>query len=223
MAGSITSARMSRISGNAIRKAIVDFRRANLRTVICLPMAGARIPRTAASAINVSPFCSVAARSLAQPPRSVPCHSFRSGLSRDMNVEWRRLPRSELAPPPPRLPTRLLCPHETFKLRGRPIDGLLDRLAALRALVDHLGHRRLRIDLVGDLRRCRSGGERDDRIAARRVVVDCPLRRLDIKPRLEIEAVRIGGNIVPVARRNHRLDRGALRKMRKEALRRRLV
>src|SRR5207247_1742270 len=39
------------------------------------------------------------------------------------------------------------APHEAFELVGRPGDRLVNRFAALSAMRDHLGHRRLRIDL----------------------------------------------------------------------------
>src|SRR3989442_2619501 len=118
---------------------------------------------------------------------------------------------------------RALAAHESFELGGRPVDRFLDRAPGLRRLADHLGHDRLAVDLHRDLRRCRERGGREDLLAARRVVVERPLRRAFLGPGLEVVEFRERRDVVALARGDLLLDRGALRQVREQALRRRPV
>src|SRR4029077_12340473 len=96
-------------------------------------------------------------------------------------------------------------------------------LPRLGALSDHLGHRRLRIDLVGDARRSRRARDRLDDLAARRVVPDAALRRAFLGPGLELAQRAERRDVVAVAAGDQLLDRALLPQIGGKALRRRLV
>src|SRR3984893_8093664 len=116
-----------------------------------------------------------------------------------------------------------LDPHEAFELRRRPIHRLVDRLPGLRAMRDHLGHRRLCEDLVADPRRRRRARNRRGHVTSGRIVVEGALGRPLFFPGLEIVQFFKGRDVVAMARRNQLLDRGPLREMQQQAVRRRLV
>src|SRR5215472_13559035 len=114
------------ISGNAIRNAIVDLRRANLCSESRLPAAETGRSRDTTSAIPIL-------LSLAPVGPATAANRFT------------RLPdqlSAILTPAPSR-------PREALDLGGGPIDRLIDRFALNGAFRDHLGDGRLGIDLVG--------------------------------------------------------------------------
>src|SRR5205823_2221505 len=78
------------------------------------------------------------------------------------------------------------APAEALQFGRCPIHRLLDCFPLLGALGDHLRQGRLRVDLVGDLGRRLRIRDHHLHVAARRVIVDRPLRRLFCLPGLEI-------------------------------------
>src|SRR5436853_6432263 len=110
-----------------------------------------------------------------------------------------------------------------LELRGGPADGLVDRIAALRAARDHLRVDRLHVHLLRDVGRGWRARHPDHLVGARRVVVHRALRRLDLLPDLEVAHALERGNVVAAARIDDLLDVGALQQVREQALRRRLV
>src|SRR5882724_9878894 len=116
-----------------------------------------------------------------------------------------------------------LRPHEAFEFGCRPVDRLVDRLAGLCAMRDHLGHRRLREDLVADQRRRWSTRDRGDHIAARRIIIESALGRPFLLPGLEVAQLFKGRNVIAVTGGDQLLDRGALRQKGEKALCRRFV
>src|ERR1700690_20437 len=116
---------MSRISGSAMAKAIVDLRRTNFFIVMRRgPTASST--RLTASAIRCCSFC-------------LPYGRFaRTGDT----IAGRRRPQRYLD-------LRTSGAHEAFEFRCGPTDRFVDGLAALGALGDHLGHGRLGVHLVG--------------------------------------------------------------------------
>src|SRR5450759_2819486 len=153
---------MSSISGSAMTKAIVDLRRTNF-FIVMRRRAGDGPVRLTASAIR---------------SRSQGCALNTSALSGGA-VSARRLPLRSLT-------LAVSDAHETFEFRGGPADRFVDRLAALGALGDHLGHGRLIVHLVGDPHRCGRSGDRDDLILPRRIVVYGPLGGAFLRPGLEV-------------------------------------
>src|SRR6185295_2269324 len=113
--------------------------------------------------------------------------------------------------------------HEAFELRDRPVQYLLDGLAALRVLGDHLGRDRLRVDLHRDFRRRRERRHRKDLARLGRVVVERALWRAFLGPGLEVVQFRESRYVVTLARRDQLLDGRTLRKMQEQALGRGLV
>src|SRR5258706_3039653 len=97
--------------------------------------------------------------------------------------------------------------HEALELRGRPADRLFDRLAALRALRDELGRDGLGIDLRRDLRRRGESRDLQDLPGLGWIVVQRALGRAFVGPRPEIVQLGEGRDVVPLARRDHLLDR----------------
>src|SRR2546426_1107559 len=110
-----------------------------------------------------------------------------------------------------------------LELRGGPADGLVDRIAALRAARDHLRVDRLHVHLLRDVGRGWRARHPDHLVGARRVVVHRALRRLDLLPDLEVARALERGDVVAAARIDDLLDVRALQQVREQALRRRLV
>ena len=88
---------------------------------------------------------------------------------------------------------------------------------------DHLGHRRLRIDLVGDVGGRGRARHRLDDLAARRVVPDAALGRAFLGPSLELAQRPKARDVVAMAGRDQLLDRLFLPQVKRQALRCRLV
>src|SRR3989442_6312611 len=76
--------------------------------------------------------------------------------------------------------------HVALELRGGPADGLVDRIAALRAARDHLRVDRLHVHLLRDVGRSRRARHPYHLVGARRLVVYRALRRLDPLPDPEV-------------------------------------
>src|SRR6266852_2163009 len=77
-------------------------------------------------------------------------------------------------------------PQEAFELALRPLDHLVDRLVALAHLGDHDRVDRLVVDLGRDVRPRRVAGDARLLVAARRIIVDRAVRRLDLPPGVEV-------------------------------------
>ena len=75
--------------------------------------------------------------------------------------------------------------HKPFDFALRPVHRRVDRLAGLRALGDHLHNRRLREHLGPDLERRRVTRNAGNYIAARRIIVERALGRLDLPQTLK--------------------------------------
>ena len=128
---------ISRISGNAIRKATVDLR--------CIELVQAAAPAL------------VATVELEAAMSAMGC-SVRSG--RFLMREGRRPCR------PASLVCLVLVAHEPFDFARGPIEGLLQRLA-LEVANRHLGLDALVVDLLGDLVRRGRRGDREDLVIVR--------------------------------------------------------
>src|SRR5262249_17229124 len=92
-----------------------------------------------------------------------------------------------------------LAPHKAFEFPRCPIDRLVNRLAALGTMRDHLGHRRLRENLVADPRWRWRSGDRGDHVTARRIVVERALGWPLFLPGLKIVEFFEWGDIVTMA------------------------
>src|SRR5580693_1890010 len=111
-----------------------------------------------------------------------------------------------------------LSAHEAFDLVGSPGDCLVDGFALLRAAGDHLGHRRLRIHLRGDVGRGRRAGDRGNEILPRRVIVEGALGRPLIGPGPEIVQLSKRRQVVTLTGGHQLLHLRALRQKRQQAL-----
>src|SRR5260221_3155706 len=175
-------------------------------------------PRAAVSAMEYSPISSHVDRGSGPYGGNVPVLflllSSRIRSAAAALVAQRR--RGEVTRP-------VLCPHEAFEFADRPVEGLLDGLAALGAARDHLGVDRLGGGLVADLRRRGSEGDRHDLPMLGWIVVERALGRAFIFPGLEVEQLRERRQVVAAARRDQLLDRGTLRQIGEQALAGRLV
>src|ERR1051325_169922 len=81
---------------------------------------------------------------------------------------------------------RVSGPLIPLELRGGPVDGLGDRVAARGAAGDHLGHDGLRVHLLRDARGRRRARDPGGLVLARRIVIHGADRRLDLFPDLEV-------------------------------------
>ena len=115
------------------------------------------------------------------------------------------------------------CARVAFQFGSGPAHHLGDRLPALRALGDHLGHDRLDVHLLRDAGGRRREGHPGHLVLARRVVIHGTFGRLDLLPDLEIPHALERRDVVTDARINQLLDVLALQEMREQALARRLV
>src|SRR5262249_2089861 len=115
------------------------------------------------------------------------------------------------------------APLEAVQLVCGPVDCLVDRFAGLSTLRDHLRHRRLRIDLVRDVGRCRRSRDRLDDLTPRRVIPDAPLGRSFPGPGFELTQATEARAVVAVAAGDQLLDRLLFPEMQRQALRGRLV
>src|SRR5882672_6219860 len=110
-------------------------------------------------------------------------------------------------------------PHITFTLAFRPGQRLFHRFALIVSQA-HLRMDGLRIDLLGDLRWRRRRGDRQDLMLVRIwIMVECPLRRAFLGPRLQGRQFFERRQIVAAAGRYKLLDRSRLRQMYEQALR----
>src|SRR4051794_30353820 len=115
------------------------------------------------------------------------------------------------------------CPPEALDFLLGPGDRLIDRFPTLGTMRDQFCHRSLRVHLVGDPRRGGGSRDRQDYIAARRVVEEGSLRRTFLRPDREIAEFLVYRYVIAAACVDQRLDRRALRQEGKQAFRGRLV
>src|ERR1700730_15816220 len=115
------------------------------------------------------------------------------------------------------------APHVAFALAFRPSERLLHRFALMVSQA-HLGQDGLRIDLLGDLRRRRRGGDRQDLVVIRIWVMEKrSLRRPFLRPRLEGGELLERRQVIAAAGCHELFNRSGLRQMDQQALRRFLV
>src|ERR1700731_1293589 len=111
-----------------------------------------------------------------------------------------------------------LAPHVAFALAFRPGQRLFHPFA-LMVSQTHLGQDGLRIDLLGDLRGCRRGGDRKLLVVIRIwVMEERTLRRPFLGPCLEGGELLERGQVITAAGCHKLLNRSGLRQMDQQAL-----